>query len=250
MNRAKLSPRSTILETLSIPDKASCAKLPYRACGGAPPVITSPLIANMNLGGFFYEVTVANFDPTAPGHIIEIIGMPPWMNFNYPPMIITGIPPYPGDYVIEIIVTTPFGSDRQPIIFHVVSLPTTARWGRNPIPIIGETEVLQLSAGVFKATIHDGSYPFMSADESGYYGGDEAYLYVWTGDSLGVPGVRSQNKGWMAGAFLSAMAFPADGYTSVVNEWYYLPLTIEGQTGKLWRSLNRTWGAQIWTCTI
>jgi hypothetical protein len=143
---------------------------------------------------------------------------------------------------MEIVVTNSRGTDRQTLVLTSMVQAVTAVWGRSVLDVIGESEVLGFTSRAHKDTITEGVYAFPS-------GNANEFLYVWTADSIGDPGNRSAGKGWMAGAFLSAMATPGEGYTSEINGWNYLPLTVDGQAGRLWRSLNPSAGSQTWTVT-
>ena len=100
------------------------------------------------------------------------------------------------------------------------------RWGTSLSTTLTESAVLALTSSTLT--------PYVTGTRSFAAGG---YKYVAYQDTLGSPaagtGFMDQTTG-----FPVAMAGTADGYTSVENGWYYLPLTVSGTAWRVYRTLN------------
>lgn len=222
----------------------TCATIGMHGCFGndGPKIVSHPHTSSTPTG-WVYLLETKNFDPLDPDSTVVWEDMPSWAFFDQPSMTAYGLPTTAGTFEMWATVTNAQGTDKQKIILTVTDVVTASTyWGRSTSTVLTEGEILALSESALKSTITEGTYSFESDTQP-------TYLFVHTADGMGVPGPRSAGKGWMSGAFLSAMAGVADGYTSEINGWYYLPITVNGIPGKLWRSLNPIVGAQVWTVT-
>lgn len=229
---------------MSSPTK--CTPLPYRVCGVIPPVIVSPAVTKSGVDGWIYQIAVKDFNQFEPGSTITVEGVPDWATFDPKTMVISGIPPdnltRTTNYEMLIKVSNSNGSDQQPLTLAVTVAAATARWGRSTLDLVGEEEVLNFGNTEYKALISDGSFQFPEGQSP------NEYLYVWTEDTLGVPGSKSVGKGWFSGQFQSSMAGPESGFDVEINGWYYRHLVVLGEHGKLWRTLNPSIAAQNLVC--
>jgi hypothetical protein len=100
-------------------------------------------------------------------------------------------------------------------------------WGVSTLTVLNEAQILALASSAPQTDFY-GTY--------GFVGDATTYFFWWCPDTFTAP---STITGFKLGSYPVVMATSSEGYTGSINGWSYLAVTVNGITGRLWRSFYK-----------
>jgi hypothetical protein len=129
---------------------------------------------------------------------------------------------------------------------YVIGTTFSIYYGYSPLTVLDEAGILALSNAPDAATAIVATITGSLTIGSG--AGVSDYHFIWYDDDLNDPVATTGIKITSSG-FPQAMATSGEGYTSTVNGWGYLPRTVSGKAGKLFRTFFQPGSGTDYTIT-